>query len=109
MSPGRPYHPKGVGVGYLITVDEKTVYHVGDTDVIPEIKEIKNVDLMLIPIGGTNTLDIQEAIEVTLEINPKKTAPMHRGLSNPIMYKESVESSGDTEVIILNPCETLKF
>lgn len=47
----RKLHHKGNGVGYLITVEGKTIYHAGDTDFIPEMKELGKVDVALIPIG----------------------------------------------------------
>ncbi len=55
-SPGNPYHPKGFGVGYLITAGGKTVYHAGDTDRIPEMDQLGKVDLALLPSGGTYTM-----------------------------------------------------
>jgi len=47
MSLGVPHHPKGLGVGYLITVEGKTIYHAGCTDFIPEMKQLnlRNIDL----------------------------------------------------------------
>ena len=44
-SAGKPWHPRGYGVGYLLTVEGKTIYHAGDTDFIPEMKQLRNVDI----------------------------------------------------------------
>ncbi len=46
-SPNSPFHPKGLGVGYLLTVEGKTIYHAGDTDFIPEMRNLKNIYLAL--------------------------------------------------------------
>lgn len=54
---------KGIGVGYLITMGGKTIYHAGYTDFIPEMMEFGDVDVALLPIGGTFTMDIQEAVD----------------------------------------------
>jgi L-ascorbate metabolism protein UlaG (beta-lactamase superfamily) len=106
-SPGNPFHPKGIGVGYLITAEGKTIYHAGDTDFIEEMKELKNIDLMLVPSGGTYTMDNPEAAEATIAIHPKKAVPMHIWDTDPSGFKKLVEKGSDTEVIIMKPGETL--
>ena len=69
-SPGTPYHPKELGVGYLVTVENKIIYHAGDSDFIPEMLELGFVDVALLPSGGTYTMDNEEAIEAALAIKP---------------------------------------
>jgi L-ascorbate metabolism protein UlaG (beta-lactamase superfamily) len=108
-SPGNPFHPKGVGVGYLIKAEGKTVYHAGDTDFIDEMKKLKNVDLLLIPSGGTYTMDAPEAAEATLAIKPKQAVPMHIWDTDPNEYKKKVEAGGVTKVTVMKPGETLKL
>jgi len=104
-SPGVPFHPKGLGVGYLITAQGKTIYHAGDTDFIEEMKGLENVDLALIPTGGTYTMDNAEAAEAVLSFKPKKVIPMHRWDTDPQEFKRAVQSKLDIEVIMLNPGE----
>ena len=106
-SPGNPFHPKGIGVGYLVTAEGKTVYHTGDTDFIEEMKELSDIDLMLVPSGGTYTMDNPEAAEATIAVNPKKAVPMHIWDTDPSEYKKMVEKGCDTEVILMKPGETL--
>jgi L-ascorbate metabolism protein UlaG (beta-lactamase superfamily) len=108
-SPGNPFHPKGVGVGYLIKAEGKTVYHAGDTDFIDEMKKLKNVDLLLIPSGGTYTMDAPEAAEATLAIKPKQAVPMHIWDTDPNEYKKKVETGGGTKVTVMKPGDTLKL
>ncbi|UCE44278.1 MAG: MBL fold metallo-hydrolase [Candidatus Bathyarchaeota archaeon] len=107
-SPGKPFHPKGLGVGYLVTIGDKTVYHAGDTDFIPEMKQLKNIHVALLPSGGTYTMDNEEAAEATLTINPEVAIPMHRWDTDPEDFKENVESKSGIKVVILKPGEQIK-
>lgn len=65
-------------LGYIIEVEGRKIYHTGDTDFIPEMEGIQ-VDIMLVSIGGTYTMDYQEAAEAVRRINPKIAVPMHYG------------------------------
>ncbi|MCD6089494.1 MBL fold metallo-hydrolase [Candidatus Bathyarchaeota archaeon] len=104
-SPGNPFHPKGFGNGYIITVGGKRIYHAGDTDFIPEMKDLKNISLALLPSGGTYTMDNPEAAEAALAIKPEAVIPMHRWDSDPEVFRRKVEESSDIKVILLNPGE----
>ncbi|PIP18436.1 MAG: Zn-dependent hydrolase [Parcubacteria group bacterium CG23_combo_of_CG06-09_8_20_14_all_35_6] len=74
------FHPKEDElVGYIINLDSRRIYHAGDTDLIPEMKNIKNIDVALLPIGGTYTMNAEEAAEAVKIINPKAAVPMHYG------------------------------
>ena len=102
-SPGNPFHPKGLGVGYLITLDGKTIYHAGDTDFIPEMKKLKErkISLALLPTGGTYTMDNPEAADAALAINPQVAIPMHTWDTNPEEFKNKVEKSSAVKVVLL--------
>jgi len=108
-SPGNPFHPRGIGVGYLVKAEGKTVYHAGDTDFIEEMKKLKGIDLALMPSGGTYTMDAPEAAEATIAISPKQAAPMHIWDTNPAEYKKRVEAASKTKVTVMKPGETLKI
>ncbi|MBS7605418.1 MAG: MBL fold metallo-hydrolase [Candidatus Bathyarchaeia archaeon] len=111
-APGQPFHPKGFGVGYLITIDGKTIYHAGDTDFIPEMKELKDrkINLALLPSGGTYTMDNPEAAEATIAISPEVVIPMHRWDTNPEEFRRKVEaSSPQIRVVLLKPGEQYKL
>lgn len=74
------FHPKSNNwVGYVITIDHTTYYIMGDTDALKENENIK-CDYLLIPIGGTYTMDKEEAATFTNKINPKVVIPIHYGL-----------------------------
>ena len=76
---GKPYHQKAVGrVGFIITVDEERIYFAGDTDIIPEMKDIK-ADIALLPVGGTYTMNAEEASQAANMLKPEIAIPMHWG------------------------------
>jgi L-ascorbate metabolism protein UlaG (beta-lactamase superfamily) len=86
---GKSYHPKTNGwVGFIVTLGGSRIYHAGDTDAIPEMKEL-SVDVALLPVGGTYTMTAEEAAEVANEFKPKSAVPMHWG--------EIVGSKADAE------------
>jgi L-ascorbate metabolism protein UlaG (beta-lactamase superfamily) len=104
-SPGNPYHPRGFGVGYLITVDDKTVYHAGDTDFIPEMQQLGHVDLALLPSGDTYTMDSAEAAEAARAVKPRAAIPMHRWSTNPEQFRKKVETDSPIKVLLLREGE----
>lgn len=76
----KDYHPKeNEWLGYLLTMDNKTYYIMGDTDCLKENEKIK-CDVLCIPIGGTYTMNASEAAEFTNMIHPQKVIPTHYGL-----------------------------
>lgn len=80
-SPGHVFHPKGLGVGYLITVGKAALYHTGDTDNIPEFRDMRGrADVLLIPVSGTYVMTPHEAADAAKIINPKLAIPMHYGV-----------------------------
>jgi len=75
----KPNHPRGdQHVGYVIEVGGRRIYHAGDTDLIPEMADIR-CDVALLPIGGTYTMDAEEGLEAIARIRPKVVVPMHWG------------------------------
>ncbi|MCX7983662.1 MAG: MBL fold metallo-hydrolase [Bacteroidetes bacterium] len=79
-NPNKKFHPKtNQWVGYLITLTNgQTIYHAGDTDAIPEMKQLK-VDVALMPCGGTYTMTAEEMAEAANNFMPKVLIPMHWG------------------------------
>ncbi|RLC73801.1 MAG: MBL fold metallo-hydrolase [Chloroflexi bacterium] len=75
----KKFHPRDAGhVGFIITVDGQRIYHAGDTDFIPEMKDFK-VDIALLPVSGTYVMTADEAANAAKAINPKVAIPMHYG------------------------------
>ena len=72
------FHPKSNRwVGYVVDVEGMRIYHAGDTDFVPEMKNMKKVYAALLPMGGTYCMDASEAIEAAKAIRPKFFVPMH--------------------------------
>jgi L-ascorbate metabolism protein UlaG (beta-lactamase superfamily) len=101
------FHPKNYGgVGYLITLAGKTIYHPGDTDLIPEMDNLGQVDIALLPVSGTYVMDAQEAAEAVKRIKPTHVIPMHYGSivgSKADAEKFAQLVAGQTTVHILEP------
>lgn len=102
----KEFHPKkDEKVGFLLKMNNDnplTIYHTGDSDIIPEMKDIVT-DVLLVPVSGTYVMTAQEAIKVTNEIiKPRKLAiPMH--------YNSIVGTTKDAEEFSnrVDVCETL--
>lgn len=75
----KSYHPRSENwVGYIVTLDGQRIYYAGDSDAIPEMENLK-VDIALLPVGGTYTMDAQEAAAIVNKMKPGLTIPMHFG------------------------------
>ena len=75
----KQFHPKTKGhVGFVVKFDKRTIYHAGDTDLIPEMENLE-VDVALLPAGGKFTMDATEAAEAANLIKPRVAIPMHWG------------------------------
>lgn len=75
----KAFHPRENGwLGYIIETEGISIYHAGDTDFIPEMKTL-HVDIAILPVGGTYTMDLVEAAEAVSAMKPKLAIPMHYG------------------------------
>jgi L-ascorbate metabolism protein UlaG (beta-lactamase superfamily) len=76
---GKRFHPKRAGhVGFIVSIGDERLYFAGDTDRIPEMREIA-CDVALLPVGGTYTMDAGEAAQAAADIGPSVAVPMHYG------------------------------
>lgn len=76
----KKFHPKeNEWVGFVVTINGKRIYHAGDTDTIPEMKSLSNIDIAMVPIGGTYTMTAEEAANAVNQFRPKTAIPMHYG------------------------------
>ncbi len=72
-------HPKANNwVGYVLTLGEHTYYHAGDTDHVPELDSVR-ANVTFLPIGGTYTMEADEAGGLARAISPDLAVPMHYG------------------------------
>ena len=75
----KSFHPReNDWLGYILTYNNITYYIAGDTDITPEARNVK-CDIAFVPIGGTYTMDYNEASELIKTINPKVVIPTHYG------------------------------
>lgn len=84
-------HPKGNNwTGTIIESAGKSVYHAGDTERIPEMKNLKDrkITVALIPCGGTYTMDFEEASDAAVDIQPEIVVPMHNWDKNLDSFKD---------------------
>ena len=73
------YHPKRENwVGYVITLDDTTYYIAGDTDALEELLTVK-ADVVFLPVGGTYTMDFEEAAELANQLACETVVPTHYG------------------------------
>lgn len=97
----KEFHPKGGSMsGYIVEMDGVKVYHAGDTDLIPEMKDIE-VDIALVPVGGKYTMDVNEAMECINTINAVNVIPMHYGALSDTQADLSKLKSD--KVVVLSP------
>jgi len=101
-SPGVPFHPKGQNIAVIIRSEGKSVFHASDTDFIPEMKTLPAIDVALLPIDGTYTMDVPEAVEATLAIKPKMVIPIHRREANVKDFQRQVEEKSNIKVLALS-------
>jgi L-ascorbate metabolism protein UlaG (beta-lactamase superfamily) len=79
-NPKKKFHPREKNwLGFVIEVGSKRIYYAGDTDLTDEMRAVKNIDVALLPVGGTYTMNAAEAAEATTYIKPKLAIPYHWG------------------------------
>ncbi len=102
---GKNFHPKAFNhLGFLIYAEGRILYFAGDTDLIPEMNNIK-ADIALIPVSGTYVMTAREAVESAKKIKPKIAIPMHYGYGivghqdDAEIFKELLEPENITVII----------
>jgi L-ascorbate metabolism protein UlaG (beta-lactamase superfamily) len=78
-SPGKPFHPKGSGIGFVLTIGDKKFYVAGDTENIPEMKALKNIDVAFLPMNLPYTMTPEMVADAARAFRPKILYPYHYG------------------------------
>lgn len=99
-SPGVPYHPKGEGNGYVLTLGDKRVYIAGDTENIPEMKELKDIDIAFLPMNLPYTMSPEMVAEAVKAFRPAILYPYHYGNTDPKELAALLKDENDIEVRI---------
>ncbi len=97
---GQPFHPKGMGNGYLLKFAELTVYIAGDTENIPEMAELKNIDIAFLPMNLPYTMTPEMVAEAAKIIKPNILYPYHFGNTDTNRIIELLKEEKDIEVRI---------
>jgi L-ascorbate metabolism protein UlaG (beta-lactamase superfamily) len=97
---GQPFHPKGVGNGYIITFGDKRVYVAGDTENIPEMKNIKNIDVAFLPMNLPYTMTPEMAADAARMIKPRILYPYHYGETDTSKLVALLKDTKETDVRI---------
>lgn len=95
-----PYHPKGNGNGYVVTFGNKRVYVAGDTENIPEMKALKNIDIAFLPMNLPYTMSPEMVADAAKAFNPKIMYPYHYGRTDTSEIIELMKDVKGTEVRI---------
>ncbi|MCK9639240.1 MAG: MBL fold metallo-hydrolase [Prolixibacteraceae bacterium] len=93
MREGKPYHPKGNGNGYVITFAGKRIFVAGDTENIPEMAALKNIDIVFLPMNLPYTMTPQMVADGARSFMPKILYPYHFGETNPQLLVDLLKES----------------
>ncbi len=95
---GEPFHPKGNGNGYVLTIGDKKVYIAGDTEFIPEMKDLIRIDVAFLPCMLPYTMSEDMFLDAAKAIQPNILYPYHYGKSNLEPLCGRIEKACSTEV-----------
>lgn len=101
------FHPKGRGNGYVLEMNGKRLYIAGDTEDIPEMRSLENIDIALVPMNLPYTMPVDAAADAVIEFAPEKVYPYHfrgqDGKADVDRFKQLVnEGNKDVEVVMAN-------
>ncbi|MEN6469562.1 MAG: MBL fold metallo-hydrolase [Smithella sp.] len=99
-SPGKPFHPKGVGNGYIVSFGDKRVYLAGDTENIPEMKQLQNIDIAFLPMNLPYTMTPEMVADAACAFQPKILYPYHLGETDPSKLVDLLKDEKSIEVRI---------
>lgn len=97
---GNPFHPKGEGNGYVLTMGNKRIYIAGDTENIPEMKDLKDIDIAFLPMNLPYTMTPEMVTQAAKSFNPKILYPYHFGSTDPELLKELLKNENGIEIRI---------
>jgi L-ascorbate metabolism protein UlaG (beta-lactamase superfamily) len=100
-APGRFYHDKGRGNGYVLTYGGKRFYIAGDTEGTPEMRALKNIDVAFVPMNLPYTMPPEEAADAVRAFHPAVVYPYHYRGSDLTVFSRALAGSG-IEVRIRN-------
>jgi L-ascorbate metabolism protein UlaG (beta-lactamase superfamily) len=96
---GQPFHPKGVGNGYIITIGGKRIYIAGDTENTPEMKALKNIDVAFLPMNLPYTMTPEMVADAAMAFKPAILYPYHYGDTYTGKIVDLLKNTGTTVII----------
>ena len=93
-APGKVYHEKGRGNGYVLTFGGKRFYIAGDTENIPEMRALRAIDVAFVPMNLPYTMTPQEAAEAVRAFRPRVVYPYHYRGSDLQIFEKALAGSG---------------
>ena len=97
---GQPFHPKGVGNGYILTFGDYRVYIAADTENVPEMKALTNIDVAFLPMNLPYTMTPEMVADAARAFKPRILYPYHYGNTDPQRLLELLEDKKEIEVRI---------
>ena len=99
-SNGQPFHPKGRGNGYVVNFDKTRVYVAGDTENIPEMKQLKKIDIAFLPMNLPYTMTPEMVADAAKAFKPKVLYPYHYGKTDLTRIVDLMKDTPDVKVWI---------
>lgn len=99
-SAGVPFHPEGVGNGYVITFGDKRVYVAGDTENVPEMKNLERIDIAFLPMNIPYTMTPEMVADAAKAFKPKILYPYHYGKTDTSQLVKLLQGYDEIEVRI---------
>ena len=97
---GKPYHPQGVGNGYVLGFDDFRVYVAGDTENIPDMQQLEAINCAFLPMNIPYTMTPEMAADAARMIQPRILYPYHFGRTDPLLLAELLHDHEGIEVRI---------
>ena len=97
---GAPFHPKGAGNGYVVTLGDKQVYIAGDTENTPEMKALRSIDIAFLPMNLPYTMTPEQVADAARAFRPKILYPYHYGDTDTAKLVKLLQGEKDIEVRI---------
>ncbi len=97
---GQPFHPKGVGNGYVVTFGETRVYVAGDTENTPEMKKLEKIDIAFLPMNLPYTMTPAMVADAAKAFKPRILYPYHYGETDPNELVSLLKDSKEIDVRI---------
>lgn len=92
--PGKLFHDKGRGNGYVLTYGGKRFYFSGDTEGVPEMRALKNIDVAFVCMNLPYTMPPEEAADAVKAFHPKVVIPYHYRGSDLTVFHKALEGTG---------------